>query len=219
MKSDMERREREERAARLVEARKDAGFRGPQAVADRFGFNVNTYKAHEAGRNGFGIADAKEYAKAFKVSLNWLNFGIGSKDDPDEPVEMKEVKLISWGSAGALVQPETSISPEDLEYAPTVFTTDLDASGDWIALRVDGDSMNRISPHDSIIFVNRRDRKLVPNACYIIADGEGGATYKRYRPPNTWEPVSTNPAHRPMELPDGQHPEIIGRVRKTVLAM
>lgn len=125
-------------------------------------------------------------------------------------------RLISWVSAGALTQPE--VMP-DVEDAPWVYAPDLDADGDWIALRVDGDSMNRISPHDSIIFVNRKDRRLVPNACYVIGDGEGGATYKRYRPPNTWEPVSTNKAHQPMVVPEGQQPDIIGRVRKTVLAM
>ena len=79
--------------------------------------------------------------------------------------------------------------------------------------------MNRISPHDSVIFVNRRERQLVPNACYIIGDGNGGATYKRYRPPNIWEPVSTNPAHKPIVLAPGEDPDIIGRVRKTVLTM
>lgn len=124
--------------------------------------------------------------------------------------------MVSWVSAGALVQPDAE---PDTDGAPWVYAPDLDPEGDWIALRVDGDSMNRISPHDSIIFVNRKDRRLVPNACYVIGDGEGGATYKRYRPPNTWEPVSTNPDHKPMQLAPGQEPDIIGRVRKTVLTM
>lgn len=124
--------------------------------------------------------------------------------------------LISWVSAGALLQPDAEL---DLEDAAWVYAPDLDPGGEWIVLRVDGDSMNRISPHDSLIFVNRKEKRLVPNACYIIGDGEGGVTYKRYRPPSTWEPVSTNPAHKPMKLRTGQQPDIIGRVRKTILAM
>lgn len=126
------------------------------------------------------------------------------------------VPLISWVSAGALLKPDSPVEDED---APIVLLPDLDPSGDWIALRVDGDSMNKISPPDSVIFVNRKERRLVPNACYIIGDGEGGATYKRYRPPNTWEPVSTNPAHQPMKLKAGREPDIIGRVRRTLLSM
>ena len=126
------------------------------------------------------------------------------------------VRLISWVSAGALTSPDAEIDTED---APIILEPGLDPNGDWIALRVDGDSMNRISPHNSVIFVNRRERQLVPNACYIIGDGNGGATYKRYRPPNIWEPVSTNPAHKPIVLSPGEDPDIIGRVRKTVLTM
>lgn len=218
MKNYEEARLRTERADRLKEARRKAGYNGPTAVSEATGINVNSYKAHEYGRNGFGEATARIYAKAFNVSLEWLYFGNGSIDDDYTPLETTSVAapLISWVSAGALLQSDTII---DFSEQPTVYAPDLDPSGDWIALRVDGDSMNRISPHDSIIFVNRSDKRLVPNACYVIGDGNGGATYKRYRPPNRWEPVSTNPEHRSFELPIGVEPDIIGRVRKTVLAM
>lgn len=215
MSNAVERREREERAARLKWARMNAGFSGPTPVARELGVSVNNVKAHESGRNGFGLADAKSYAKLFNVSLRWLNFNVGLPDDHDIDADaVISAPLISWVSAGALAQPDAH---PDLEDAPIMLEPGLDPNGDWIALRVDGDSMNRISPHDSIIFVNRKDRRLVPNALYIIGDGEGGATYKRYRPPNTWEPVSTNPAHKPFVLAPGQEPDIIGRVRKTVL--
>lgn len=82
MSVDTEKRERELRAARLVEARKAANLGGARKLSVRFGWNENTYKAHEAGRNGFGIADAKAYARAFGVSLPWLYFNIGSMSDP-----------------------------------------------------------------------------------------------------------------------------------------
>lgn len=82
MNSDTEKKERELRAARLVIARKASNLGGARRLAQRFGWNENTYKAHEAGRNGFGIADARAYAKAFNVSLPWLFFNIGSPVDP-----------------------------------------------------------------------------------------------------------------------------------------
>lgn len=60
MSKEAERREREERAERLKMARRNAGLAGPKAVAERFGFNENVYKAHESGRNGFSSAQADD---------------------------------------------------------------------------------------------------------------------------------------------------------------
>lgn len=126
------------------------------------------------------------------------------------------VPLISWVSAGELTTPEQVSSFDE---APRVFGPDLDPSGRWIALRVEGDSMDRISPPESIIFVNLRDRRLVPNACYVIVADGGGATYKRYRSdPARWEPVSTQP-HETLFSPTGLGPTVIGRVRKTLLEL
>lgn len=123
-----------------------------------------------------------------------------------------EVPLFGWVSAGQLANEDLRdevIGQETVAGLPV---------GDWIALRVEGDSMDRISPPDSIIIVNRNDKRLVANACYVIADPDGNATYKRYRPnPPRFEPVSTNPAHEPI-FPEND-PLIIGRVRMTILRM
>ncbi len=157
----------------------------------------------------------KEWAIRLAGPLKTTPMRIIFPDAVDDPAQVRG-RLISWVSAGAMLQPDyqEEYSEEDVRW---VYAPDLDADGDWIVLRVDGDSMNRISPHDSLIFVNRKDRRLVPNACYVISDGEGGATYKRYRPPHTWEPVSTNPTHKALVL--DREPEIIGRVKKTILTM
>lgn len=201
---------------RLKIARKAAGFTSASDAATALGVKYPTYAGHENGSRGV-VRAAEKYARRFHVSLDWLLRGVGDPGDFREagPVFVA-APLISWVSAGALRRPDMVPEVDD---APIAYAPDLDPDGDWIALRVDGDSMNRISPHDSIIFVNRKDRRLVPNACYVIGDGDGGATYKRYRPPNTWEPVSTNDKHKPFDLPVGQEPDIIGRVRKTILSM
>ena len=70
-----------------------------------------------------------------------------------------------------------------------------------------------------IIFVNRKDRRLVPNACYVIADETGAATYKRWRPDTGWGPVSTNEDHAPLTLRAGAEPTIIGRVKLSLIRM
>ncbi|MDC7743425.1 MULTISPECIES: S24 family peptidase [Rhizobium] len=215
MLKDQEQFEREERAKRLVMARKNAGFAGPKAIVDRLGWNANVYKAHESGRNGFGIADAKKYARAFKVNLNWLQFGTGNALDPDElPVSVADVPKISWVSAGQLSE-QAPIT--DFSEFPTVAALDL-PDGEWIALEVEGNSMNKISPPGSIIFVNLRDKRLAPNALYVVADETGAATYKRYRP-------NDNPPFQPASYEDVPPPEfqgavtIVGRVRRSIIEM
>lgn len=181
-------------------------------LAEMAGTSQPQIKRLENGERELTRAWAERLAPHLKTTPIRLMFPDAADENPTG------AKLVSWVSAGALSQPDydPNLGDDDVQW---VYAPDLDPNGDWIVLRVDGDSMNRISPHDSLIFVNRKDRKLVPNACYVIGDGEGGATYKRYRPPNTWEPVSTNPAHQPLELQDGIQPDIIGRVKKTVLSM
>ncbi|HEV7319429.1 MAG TPA: hypothetical protein VGO04_12575 [Ensifer sp.] len=92
MASDQEKFEREERAKRLKAARETAGLSGPKGVVNASDgkINENVYKAHEQGRNGFTVSDAREYAEMFNVSLEWLYLGIGSPV-PNEPAPSKAV--------------------------------------------------------------------------------------------------------------------------------
>ena len=85
MSKEAEKKERELRAERLEQARRNANLGGAKALSDRFGWSINNYKAHESGRNGFGIADARKYAKAFNVSVEWLFLGKGSFQDKYNP--------------------------------------------------------------------------------------------------------------------------------------
>lgn len=198
---------------RLRRAREAAGFKSPSDAAKAHrSINKNTIISNENGNRAISKKMAQTYADAFDVSAGWLIYGEAAT------TESRAVPLISWVSAGALA--ETASVAGAFDEVPYVSTHDLDPSGDWIALRVDGRSMDKISPHDSIIFVNRKEKNLVPNACYVISDGNGGATYKRFRPPNVFEPVSTKAKeYETIHFPVDQQPEIIGRVRKTVLSL
>jgi len=204
--------ERQLRAERLKQARLASGHGGVKAVSKKFGWNVNRYKAHDSGQNGFGLEDARAYAKAFGVSLQWLYAGIGVPEDKDEAPTTIDVPVVSWVSAGQLTEQSGITTLDDY---PTVPTVDL-PDGNWIALRVEGDSMDRISPYGSIIFINLKDRRLVPNACYVIADETGAATYKRYRPNEIppFQPYSTKDI--PPPILEGTI-KVIGRVRRSII--
>lgn len=201
-----------ELAERLVAARSHAGFSTAQAAADALGVKYPTYAGHENGSSGFRAATGAVYARKFKVSFEWLMSGRGSMLPEPMVSEALEVPLLSWVSAGAMMRED--VADEALGH---IKIANLPA-GDWIALEVRGDSMDRISPPQSIIAVNRRDKHLVANACYVIGDGEGNATYKRFRPnPMRFEPVSTNPKHETL-FPDNE-PVIVGRVKRSMIDM
>lgn len=201
-------------AARLRAARLHAGFSSAEEAAASLGMTYSTYAAHENGSRGIGRAQ-ELYARRFKVSLDWLKRGIGAGPGESEAETVQhivEVPLLGQISAGVLKLDDLSG-----QQVGTITVGPLPA-GDWLALEVDGDSMDRISPEKSIIILNRRDKRLVPNGCYVIADEDGSATYKRYRPnPDRFEPVSTNPVHEPI-FPD-QMPPVVGRVHMSILRM
>lgn len=94
MKNPDEYQEREQRRLRLKEARERAGFSGQTEVAKELNISVNTYKAHEQGRNDFGTSAARAYARLFNVSLQWLYLGAGRPEDGVLPGNAKRLQDI-----------------------------------------------------------------------------------------------------------------------------
>ncbi len=199
---------------RLKLAREHAGYANATLAAQSLGMKYPTYAGHENGSRGV-VRNAKQYARRYRVSLDWLLRGVGpGPGEADEIISDKaiDIPILTTVSAGALQRDDVS------DEAKGTVTVGQLPIGDWIALEVSGDSMDRISPPTSIIVVNRADKTLVPNGCYVIADENGDATYKRYRPaPDRFEPVSTN-AELEAIFPDNT-PTIIGRVRMSILKM
>lgn len=174
----------------------------------------NWRRAVKDGKNpGASTLTMGKLAAVLETNAPWLMENAGDEDALAAPSGLVEIPLLSTVSAGIMMR-------DDLidEVKRMITVTDLDP-GDWIALEVDGDSMDKISPPGSIIFVNRRDKRLVANACYVIANQYGEATYKRYRPgpPPRFEPVSVNDKHEPI-FPDNEVP-VIGRVKRSMIDM
>lgn len=133
-------------------------------------------------------------------------------DEPEHKTTL--VPRLPLVSAGDWWLPEQISEGDDL---PTLAVADL-PPGDWIAIGVDGSSMDRISPPGSIIIVNRAEKALAPNACYVIRDEDGRSTYKRYRPnPPRFEPVTFSDGHETI-FPKGKV-DVVGRVRRSFIEM
>lgn len=156
----------------------------------------------------------REIARYLKTTQEYL---LGETNDPRLPspstsAEGLAVPIISWVSAGKLVDPQVPIPDNDR----TILVDDL-GPGDWFALDVDGESMNRLSPHGSVIVVNQRDRILLTGKAYVFAV-RGEVTFKLWHArPLYLAPYSTDPAIEPIFIERKRDLEVIGRVRRTIL--
>lgn len=193
---------------RIKKARLKAGL-SQQALADKLGsLSRNAISLWESNDTKPSQGHMLQLPKILGISMAWLT----GSDDPDA---VTMVPMVSWVSAGELA---ADVSIEKLDGLDKIPVSNL-PDGDWIALEVEGDSMNRISPPGSVIVVNRKQQQLVPNACYVVANELGEATYKRYRPnPDRFEPVSTNDDHE-THFFDDHAVRIIGRVRRSWIDM
>lgn len=125
------------------------------------------------------------------------------------------VPLVDSVPAGKLAAP---ISQIPFEQAPHLGFAGL-GRGDFIALTVRGDSMDRISPDGSIIIINKADRTLVSGKPYVFCV-RGEVTFKLWRPePARLQPFSTNPVYEPQYVKSKAEAEklVVGRVKRTVL--
>lgn len=68
---------RKERANRLKQARREAGYSSARKAAQKMQVCITTYEAHEHGRIGFANT-ADKYATSYNVTLDWLWSGKGT---------------------------------------------------------------------------------------------------------------------------------------------
>jgi len=158
-------------------------------------------------RHGLTLLPSIALARALDVNLEWLALGSGPKE-PRQGPPGTTVPLISWVAAG-----HPSISYEDQQGWPLIATGSL-PQGNWIALEVRGDSMDRVAPDGSIIFVNLKEREPAERGLFVF-DINSETTFKQWRGGDTPQlaPISTNPEHLSMPMPESG--KIIGRVRRT----
>ncbi|MBF9234703.1 S24 family peptidase [Microvirga alba] len=164
--------EREQRAARLKEARLKAGFKSMPAAARTMRVNISTYKAHEAGTNGFDTPDARIYAKAFKVSASWLMTGDETPEDAEteaapEQASVPHADVVGEVAAGRWLSVDFH---DEAKYEPVPFVPGRFADLPQTAYRVVGPSMDqkRIDDGDFIICVPYIAARTAPQSYDIV---------------------------------------------------
>ncbi len=147
--------------------------------------------------------------------MYWVATGLGPRliGERDYGADVAQVPLVSWVAATGFSETPAVLLGDELAYLPVPGLP----RGDFLALRVVGDSMNLVAPENSIIIVDRFDTIPRPRGFYVFATPDGGeATFKRWMSrPDRLEPYSTNPAHEAIYL--DAPPTVIGRVRKVML--
>jgi len=194
------------------------GRRVTQAeLATNLGVSPQAVSGWERGESFPEAEKLTRIANFLSVSLGWLLQGDESGYSAPTPDDKNTVivRLVDSVPAGKLAAPMSQLAMEQL---PLMIFNNLDR-GEYIALTVDGDSMDRISPDGSIIVINKSDRTLVSGKPYVFCH-RGRVTYKLWRPePARLQPHSTNPMHEPIYVKDKVEAEklVVGRVKRSVL--
>jgi phage repressor protein C with HTH and peptisase S24 domain len=142
-----------DRRRRLVDARKQAGFKSARAAAVVHRWPESTYRAHETGTRNFGLEEALKYGEAFEVDGNWIFNGratakraSGSSQSPLPNASLRRemirgsnrrLHVLGSASGGALGEFVMNGQIVDTVECPPV----LDAVPDAYAVYVVGDSM------------------------------------------------------------------------------
>jgi phage repressor protein C with HTH and peptisase S24 domain len=142
----------DDRAARLRQARLDAGFETAAAAAEAHGWNRNTYASNENGNAPYSWRRARDYGRAFSVRPEWLYDAQGpSAGQPGPAPVIGRVGADPGGEvllAGGQVQPEFApLPPGGTERA--------------VALRVTGHSMRGLADDGALIYFE--DQRTPPS--------------------------------------------------------
>lgn len=155
---------------RLRIARENANFETAADAARRFGWQIVTYRHHENGTRGFKKDAALRYARAFRVSPEWILFGTGGP-------EKKSVPLVGYVGAGAEVfcTDDGSGSLDDIDPPPGI-------GPEAVAVMVRGNSMYpRYSDGDVIIYDTHTPLEKVNGSECIVALTDGRRYVKNIR--------------------------------------
>lgn len=161
-------------------------------------------------RKGVSTRTIAALAPVLHTTTGWLLDGIGPEEIAPNTGTFS-MPLILFVNAGRM-RDQLLVEPGDMLRSITV--SDL-PPGDWVALEVSGNSMDRVAPHGSIICVNRKDKRLLQDRFYVFAYDDGASTFKRYKSdPDRFVPYSHDPDEETVH-PDGDW-TVFGRVKRVI---
>ncbi|WP_279483432.1 LexA family transcriptional regulator [Aureimonas sp. SK2] len=182
-------------------------------LGERIGVGWQTVSRIENARTRIMPKHEKSLAVALEVPVTSLYAEPDSGQIAEDERDTVEVPLLARISASSFRQ-QDGVKVADIERHVKVSHL---PKGDWFALTVEGDSMNRIAPDGSIIIVNRADDHLVDGGYYVFSLNDGAATFKKFKrePSPMLVPFSWSPDHYSIPIGD-QDLYVFGRVKRII---
>lgn len=177
----------EDKRKRLKLAREHAGYRSARQAALSMGWTYPTYASHENGLRDFPQKVAERYARAFRVSPEFIMFGtsppewakeFGEADLVEVEAPTRSLRLFADTDAGAL----RGWLCNPVGGGPQFYVTDLgNLSAQTIALSVSSNEMRakpavvgerEIWPGDTVL-IDTEHRKVRPgDTVAVLVDGD-----------------------------------------------
>lgn len=204
-------------ADRLKAARAAAGFENAADAARRFGWKQSTYFGHENGSRGFKPDTASEYARAFKVTQEWLLFGRGGTPEvlpAEQHHDMVDVYNVEASAGyGSLVESEMVV--DRLSFPPGYLRQITSSHPKNLAIiGVKGKSMEPTLSGDDIVMVDLSKTDLSYDGLFVVRDGGDSLLVKRISRGSrrgTVVLVSDNPQY-PNQERAFEEIEVVGKV-------
>jgi len=173
-------------------------------VALRIGTTKATISKIERSVNPPKLEWVEKLAIAFEVNVTDLMFSERPIYGRVRPVLVPVIGMISAGNWREAVN-----NPEG-------FVPMLLPNPHMFALRVDGDSLDKIAPDGSFVAIDPTDPTFSDGSIYAVQNAEGETTLKRFRRgPDRLEPVSSNAVHKPIML-GKEAITVIGRATQVI---
>lgn len=173
-----------------------------QKLADILNVHQTAISQWETGRTSPDISIATEMAKLFDVSLEYL-LGIegetSEKIIPSKPARRKGVRIPVYGDTAAgvpilAIEDFDSDDPDDWEE----ITEDMARGGDYIALRIKGDSMEPRMKTGDVVIVRLQPDIETGDVAIVRVNGDSATCKKIKKSPEGLWLISFNPEYEPM---------------------
>lgn len=194
---------------RLKAARTEAGYATATDAAKAFGWNENSYRSNENGSRGVSRSNALKYSKAFRVSVEWLLTGRGSKrltaSGLQLGIALRQIPIVRWSDITTAEKQRIRLLGADARGHVTVPEGE-NLSSDAFALEIEDDSMvdpegspSSLYQGDTIII--DPDRKVAPGAVVLALDN-GSAVVRKLRMTarHKYALIPLNPDHPSSEV-------------------
>lgn len=173
-----------------------------QKLASILNVHQTAISQWETGRTSPDISIATEMAKLFDVSLEYL-LGIEEETSeatiPSKPARRKGIRIPVYGDTAAgvpilAIEDFDSDDPDDWEE----ITEDMARGGDYIALRIKGDSMEPRMKTGDVVIVRLQPTIETGDVAIVRINGDSATCKKIKKTPQGLWLISFNPEYEPM---------------------